>query len=585
MAGTQGSWKWISQQVGKFLWRAGIDPVEEHAEGPPLHSHFAMLHAYYNTQQLYTRIKKGLGGSEAQQEFYNIENLRSPAFEATEFHVGHWWPGTLPDALPINESDSALNKKGRDAIQEVWKASNWNSKKQIFARTTTWAGNGFIRVQQRESDGMPYKAVMQPQYVREFKVDERGVLTYLRYAYPVSRGRGRNKKKRWVTEIFDLDRGGIFKYEDWRAIDDEDETNVAATVSSLKKMKIDFLPVVWAPFMEESEGMGIGVFEPHIEKIDNINRAATRLDDMLFRYDRAYWFLESAGLTADNVEMPPPEVVGSWATMGTNLSEDERAERYGEGPQRHPDGTMTLGNDVFMKTPMGWTTKQAVPAIDYQGAINIIDGHLEVLKRDMPELRYNDAIESQARDSAKVLDLQLAGAVDRAHEGRANGEAAMIRASQIAITIGQRSGNRSPEVRRIFEGMGDYKKGDLDFVFKRRPVIIPTPSDDAAEQMAQAQALNEKINTLKSAGLSTKVILPDIAKLLGVDESKLEEDETLDPEGLEGEGVEGTGSVLQGILRGGGQRPQQQQNRRPTAEARANGAQGGATSGSNRRGN
>jgi hypothetical protein len=580
---TQGSWKWISQQVGKYLWRAGINPVQEQAEGPPLQDHFAMLHAYYNTQQLYSRIRRGLGGSESQEQFYNIENLRSPAFEATEFHVGHWWPGTLPEALPINESDSALNKKGRDAIQEVWKASNWNSKKQIFARTTTWAGNGFIRIQQRESDGMPYKTVLQPQYVREFKVDERGILTYLRYAYPVSRGKGRDKKKRWVTEIFDLEREGIIKYEDWRAVDDERDTESSPKIVTLKSMKIDFLPVVWAPFMEESEGMGLGVFEPHLDKIDNLNRAATRLDDMLFRYDRAYWFLESAGLTADNVEMPPPEVVGSWATMGTNLSEDEKIERYGAGPQRHPDGTLTLGDDVFMKTPMGWTTKQAVPAIDYQGAINIIDGHMDVLKRDMPELRYNDAIESQARDSAKVLDLQLAGAVDRAHEGRANGEAAMIRAAQIAITIGQRSGRRSPKVRGIFESLGKYEEGDLDFVFKKRPVIIPTPSDDAAEQSAQAQALNEKINVLRAAGLDTKVILPDVAKLIGVDESKLEEDESLDPENLEGQGPGETGSVLQGILKNT-QKPQaQSQARRPTAEARANGAQGGATSGSNNR--
>jgi hypothetical protein len=571
-----GSFREAARQAGLWLYRIGVDMTEETIDPPPLQQHFSALKAYYDEDNLYSRIRQRLDQSDEAQEFFNILNLRSPAFEAVEFHVGHWFPGTLPEALPIDEA-SKLNKKGRDAITKVWEASNFNSKKQVFARTVCWSGNGFMRVSQRDTDGMPYFQVMEPQYVRDFRVDERGFVTYLRYAYPVSRGEGKNKVKRYKTEVWDKRTETLRIYEDHKPIDDATDYEGRVRIITFKSMGVDFIPIVWSPFMEASPGMGMGVFEPHLDRIDNLNRAATRLDDMLFRYNRSVWGLESAGLTADNVEMPPPEVAGSYATAYTNLSEDERTERGFGGVVRHPDGTLTLGNDPFMKMPMGWTLKSLVPAVDYQGAINIIDAHMEVLKRDMPELRYNDAIESQARDSAKVLQLQLAGAIDRANEGRANAEAAIIRACQIAITIGQKGAGRSREVREMFSGLPTFESGGLDFTFKPRPVVVPTPTDEAQEEVAQAQAVTEKVNVLKGMGLSTKVLLPDVAELIGVDEKDLEEDETLMPEGVEGEGgvVGETNNIVASVLgqaRGGVQKPAG--GARPGAPAQRNGGEG-----------
>lgn len=549
-------WRSMAKSAGLWLYRWGIDTTEEQADPPALHKHFAAMKAYYDTERLYQRIQVGISALEPSSAdvFSNLENLRSPAFEAVEFHVGHWFPGTLPDALPFDTS-SALDKKGRDAVQEVWKASNWNSKKQVFARITGWSGNGFIGVTQRKSDGMPYKRVFESQYVREFKVDERGFVTYFRYAYPVSRGRGRNKKKVYITEIYSKESESIAIYEDNLPIDEPTETKARAKITPFKSLGIDFVPVVWCPFTEATPGMGRAVFEPFRDKIDNVNRAATRLDDMLYRYGRPVWGLESAGLTADNVEMPPPDVVGSWRTSYTNVDEDEAAARgY---PQRHADGTLTLGNDPFMKLPMGWTLKSLVPAVDYQAALNIIDAHMEVLKRDMPELRYNDAIESQARDSAKVLDLQLAGAVDRANEARANGEAAIIRAAQMALTVGQKGGKRSPKVKQMFDGLPEFDSGEMDFTFKKRPIIIPTPSDEAEEQIAQGNALNAKITVTRAMGFSVEVLKDEVAKFLDVDVSKLKEDETL-VEGQEGESgqIDQTRSIMNQIGGGGAQQAQ-----------------------------
>jgi hypothetical protein len=576
-----------ARAAGIWLYHWGMDPAEEHIDPPPLQNHFSALKAMYDTERLYAKIRMAISATDPQAEFFNIENLRSPAYEAVEFHVGHWFPGVLPEAMPIR-TDSPMKEPGRKAVEKIWTASNWTSRKQVFARTVGWAGNGFIRIAQRAKDGHPYQRVLEPQWVREFKVDERGFVIYFRYSYPVTRGTGRKKEQKWITEIFSKDEQTLVVYEDKRPVDDPTEHKKATVATTpFASMGIDFVPVVWSPFVEGTPGMGTGVFEPHRDKIHNVNRAATRLDDILFRYQRSVWALETAGITGDNAEIPPPYVEGSFGTSYTNMEEDERIERGFGGVVRHPDGTLTLGSDPFLRLPSGYTLKSLVPTVDMQGALNVVDDHMAQLKRDMPELRYNDALESQARDSAKVLELQLAGATDRVKEARANAEAAMIRAAQMAITIGQRRGRTAdgveavkPEIRAIFEKAGSFDAGELEFSFEPRPIYQPTPSDKAAEEQAQAQALNEKINVARAMMLSTEPLMDEVARLFGVDKSKLKKDEAaLLQQEAAGEGSEGqldeAGTIMDSILgKGGGGRAPNGGRRNEQSRGQAGSARG-----------
>lgn len=573
-----------------WLYRVGADLAEEQIDPPLVNQEYAALKAAYDSERYYQKVAFVLSmGSDAEDRFYMMENLRSPAFEAVEFHASKWFPGALPEALPIDTS-TKLSKAGRDAVYEVFKASNWNSRKQTFARTVA-IKHGFIRVAQRESDGMPYLEVMRPQYVRAYKVDERGHLTYLRYAYPVGRGEGKDKKTLWKTEIFDKALGAKKVYEDRLPIDDESQTKKSPQFTTFASMGVDFVPIVWCPFTEAEPGLSKGVFEPHRDIIDIANREITRLDDMFFRYNRAVWALVSASITDVGAEIPPPRIEGTWDTAYTNLDEDERSARgYGSAASmRAPDGTLTLGSDPFLGLPAGWDLKNLVAQVDYQAGLQIIESHMSTLKNKMPELRYNDALESQARDSAKVLVLQLAGAIDRANEARANAEDAIIRAAQMAITVGQKGKDRSPKVRAIFEGLGDFESGDLDFRFKARPVIPPTPADDAAEQSAMAQAVAEKINVLRAAGLDVEVLHEEIAKLVGVDKGKLKVDAAQLLAGGEGgaeagagASAEGADQILKGIL--GGQGGGQASPSTGTSGSSGGGGPGGGTTGAPTRG-
>jgi hypothetical protein len=79
----------------------------------------------------------------------------------------------------------------------------------------------------------------------------------------------------------------------------------------------------------------------------------------------------------------------------------------------------------------------------------------------------------------------LGDTIDRAIEARGNGEAAIIRAQQMALTIGQNL--------KLFKDLGSYEKGDLDHTFAERP-IIPVGVRETAETV--------KIFTDAGAGLA-----------------------------------------------------------------------------------
>jgi hypothetical protein len=84
-------------------------------------------------------------------------------------------------------------------------------------------------------------------------------------------------------------------------------------------------------------------------------------------------------------------------------------------------------------------------------------------------------------------------AVDRVIEARGNAEAALIRAQQMALTIGVQAG--------VFKDIGTYEKGDFDHRFESREVF-PSSDIDLANEV--------KIYT--DAGLPVVTALREIAK-------------------------------------------------------------------------
>jgi hypothetical protein len=85
------------------------------------------------------------------------------------------------------------------------------------------------------------------------------------------------------------------------------------------------------------------------------------------------------------------------------------------------------------------TLKQLVPNINYEAALHVLQDHMIELEGDLPELVLYRM--SDGRDlSGRAVRLMLQPAIKRVEEARGNAESALMRADQMALTMGQNAG-------------------------------------------------------------------------------------------------------------------------------------------------
>jgi hypothetical protein len=396
---------------------------------------YAMLKSYYLSNGLYEVLDTLLSGLGARTP--ELRPLRNPAFRVVEFYAAKLWPGTLPAALPIVTE----NQKIIQAIQQVWTWSNWSSEKQTAARWFATYGDMFLKVAAKnDANGRAARVYLQniePQYVTDFDADERGYLTYVRIDIPQRRRMGDQVKPYTHTEVWTKASYRLWEHTQpvTTAIDQLGPVTVEQPTAAFG---IDFVPVVWQPFRNIGDERGTGAFTLAIDKIDEANRQATRLHQMLYRYNKALWVASANAMDAQGRPLPAPK-------LGSSSQAD----------------TLELDDDTILRLP-GLTTLQGlVPPINYADALAVLNAQLEELQRDLPELAYYDL--RGAEVSGKAVALLLGDAVDRLLEARGNAEAALIRADQMALTIGQ--------ALDIFDGLGDYAAGAFDHSFAPRPVL------------------------------------------------------------------------------------------------------------------
>ena len=405
---------------------------------------YNMLKAYYLNNGVYEVLDALMSGLGVRTQ--ELRPLRNPAFRTVEFYAAKLWPGSLPDALPIITDNQAIV----EPIQQVWAWSNWGSEKQAAARWFACYGDMFIKVATRDNVlGNPQRVFFQnlePQYVTEFDADERGYLTYVRIDIPRQRRTGDEVKPYIHTEAWTKE-----QYRQW-----EHEKGSTTPLSQLgtpvmdmptSEFGIDFVPIVWQPFRNIGDERGLAAITPVLDKIDEANRQATRLHQMLFRYNRALWAASANAMDAQGRPLPPP--------------------RLGDASS---DNTLDVDDDTIIRLPGQATLTSLVPAINYEAALAVLNDQMAEIQKDLPELAY---YELRGRDvSGVAAELLLGDAIDRLLEARGNAEAALVRADAMALTIGQNAA--------IWEGMGSYESGDFDHKFAPR-ATIPLPEAAKAE--------------------------------------------------------------------------------------------------------
>lgn len=431
---------------------AAFGPVSESQQDDPKQMYGLLRSLYYNDHATRQEGQSSL-----------IMGLRNATHGVVEFYPATLWPGTLPDALPIElDEDNPYPDAVRDAIHQVWEWSNWESRKQVYARNAAMLGDSLIKVATRQNSAgqtdAVYLQLIEPDYLTDFDIDERDYLTFIRLDIPRQR-RVDGKTEQYIhTEVWDKASG---TYRVWehkipgRELDQlgtpTEELDYAA------EFGYDFLPFVHSKFIDVGDKRGLAAVTPSLVKLHEASRMASRLHDVAFQYQKPDMVLYSDLTDEDGNTLPPPIINDN-------------------------GGPLEMAEAMFHRLPSGWKLQHLIANLPYMAHLEILNAHWEhILQTDLPELAYYRIADSREL-TGRAIRFMLTAAIARATEARANAEAALARANQMALTIGSLAGLPG------FDFADDaYEQGHFNHWFAERSVIPAAEDEEAAIDKVKAE--------------------------------------------------------------------------------------------------
>lgn len=430
---------------------------------------YRLLRAYYHANDLYAFTQ--LVASERGIWAPAMKGLRNPAHRVVEFYVAHLWP----EEFKVETEHEGIKKP----IDQVWQWSNWDAKQRLAARWFSMLGDLFIKVVSSRERQRVWLQIIDPEHVVDFDRDERGFVTYLHMEVPKVVRDGDTTKNVIHTEIWDKATETYRRWERDRYLDVAD-LGRPAEQHAFSDFGIDFVPFVHAMFQDAGNVRGAGAFTHALDKIDEANQQATRLHQMLFRNDDALWALAANAMDPSGRPMPPPRIEGAVGSSSDN------------------GGVVKIGALSAVRLPGMATLVPLVPNLHYGEALAILNGQLDELERDLPELAFHRI--RQAGDiSGRAARMMMTDAIDKILEARANGEQALVRADQMALSMGAAINLEG------FAGLGDFDSGALDHDFApREPIAISEFERWEAEKMKAEAAISQQ-----ESGISVEQTLRD----------------------------------------------------------------------------
>jgi hypothetical protein len=261
---------------------------------------------YYLNNGLYDTLRAAL--YDVAMETANLRPLRNPAYRVVEFYAAKIWPGMLPDALPLELLDGA-NPAIEARIWDIWNWSNWDTRKQVLARFQAIYGNTFVKVAGEQARGQVVLQVIDPRYMVDLDLDDRDAVTYVRIDTPMKRRDADGKEESYTyTEIWDKAADRLRIWEHQRGWGSTSLPTPVLDVAITAQTGVDFVPIVHTKHKDVGEDLGIGAFQLQTDKIDEANRQATRLHEILFRHNKPLWAAMANMVDAAGRPMPAPRL-------------------------------------------------------------------------------------------------------------------------------------------------------------------------------------------------------------------------------------------------------------------------------------
>lgn len=435
-----------------------------------------MLEAYYMANGLYDSIQAYMGANDIWTP--GMQSLYNPAHRAVEFHVSHLWPGPLDRAFRIICED----EKVENAIKQVWKWSNWESRKQLAARWYAEFGTMFIKVNVNKTSKQVREQVIKSRYVTEFDCDSSDFITYIRIDTLKTRlNKARQPETYYRTEVWDKAKN-LYRVYEHRFTRNTPVSELGNPIEQnpITQFGVNFIPIVHAKFKDIGEPRGLGVFTHVLDKIDEANRIATRLHEIAFRFNRPYIGVSANDKDAQGRPLPAPRLIDK------NNNEVQSADDLSK-------------DESMIMLPGLAKLDMMVPSINFAGHLAELTDQMNEIKQDLSELRYYD-IGQPSNISTDTMRMMLSGAIDRVLDARGNAYAALIRANQMALTLGKVNGFEG------FSDVGDYESGALEHSFAEQEVLPLTQKERAEGVKISVDAGMDILFAMKQHGYTEKEI-------------------------------------------------------------------------------
>ncbi len=427
---------------------------------------YAMLRVLARPNGLYTDLQRALRDDGEWQ--VAMKPLAQPTPTVIRFY-GAKLLGGPPLELQVE------NQRIEEPLSKFYEWSNLDAQRALMGRQLAMLGDAFYKVVlKRDTAGNAksvYFEVLDPATVRDFDVDERGFVTWIRIEIPRQERQPDGTLSNFVhVEVWSKPDGTYrrWNYDQRRgsigllAPDNLDQLGTPDEEIPLAQMGIDFVPVVHVPFdRQDDDKYGMAAVWDQIEKLVELDLLVTELHSKMFGYGRPDLVLHSPGDNPQGNPKPPPDLEEIQSVNGKDA--------------------LVIGREKVYSLPGGWDLKYLVADLDWTNARQLALDHYQRLERALPELLYGRLIELGGDISGRALRMMMIPAIDRVLEVRANIEHGLERAGMMALTIGAFAG--------LFKNLGgDFDSGAFEHSFVERDVLPLSDLEEAEAEQMRAQA-------------------------------------------------------------------------------------------------
>lgn len=412
---------------------------------------YEVLWAQYS-QTSYRNVHTWATALRKQYALYKyIRSLYNPAWRLGEFWKTHLFGGLLDGeagetgAIPIATDNETL----RPAIALLWEWSRWQVKKDLLAVRGTILGDAVIQVVDDVNRGRVYLDLVYPGALASVDKDPFGNVK----GYVIKEVRDDPRSKvRTVTYTEDVSRDGdnviystFLNGEPYAWPENVDRTG--EPVATWRE-PYGFVPLVVLQHNDVGLAWGWSELHPIRGKVQEVDDVASQLSDQIRKYVDPVWLMKGMKKTTLTV-------TGATDTADADVPAPGREELR-----------------AIWGVPVEGKAEAMVAGLDLPSVLMHIDSLLKEIERDVVELSQ-DIHTASGDASGRALRTARQPVIAKVVQRRANYDAAMVAANQMAVAIGGMRGYDG------YEGfsLDSYAKGDLDHSVVARPVFEDDPLD------------------------------------------------------------------------------------------------------------